>query len=81
MPKKWTRGERKKYVKEHYYEKKEKLFIAAALIVIFIVLFTALSYAIQVQADPFLVIVLIVAIIIMIPVSVFLIDSMMYEME
>lgn len=81
MPKKWTRGERKKYIKEHYYEKKEKLFVAAALIVIFIALFAGLGYAIQVQADPFLIVVLIIVIIVMIPVSVFMIDSIMYEME
>lgn len=81
MPKKWTREERKKYTKKHYYEKREKLFMVAALIVIFILLFAGLGYAIQAQADPFLTVVLIIVIIIMIPVSVFMLDSVTYEME
>ena len=81
MAKKWTRDERKRYLKEHYYENKGKLFAFAALAVIFILLLAALLYAVQHFPDPFLIIVLIAAIIVMIPVSAFLIDAMTYEME
>ena len=79
MPKKWTRGERKEHLKEKYRHKREKFFTLVALVIIFVALLALLGYGISAQADPFLLIVLAVIILILVPVSVFLVDTIAWE--
>ena len=79
MPKRWTRGERKEKLKERYRTKKEKLFSMFLVAVIFLALLALLAYGISVQADPFLLIVLVIIILVLIPVSVFFMDVLHWE--
>lgn len=79
MPKKWTREERKEHLKDRYRHRREKLFSMILLAAVFLALFSLLAFGISAQADPFLLIVLIVIILILIPVSVFFMDVLHWE--
>jgi len=72
--KKWTREERKKHVMSSYPEVKAKIFAVLIVIAIFIILISILSIAFQSQVDPFLLALLVIAVVVMIPIAVFLID-------
>jgi multisubunit Na+/H+ antiporter MnhG subunit len=76
-----TREERKKILHEHYYGRREKLFIMALFAVIFIVLVSALILAVQTRAHIMLIVLLSILIFITIPIAAFMIDSVSYEME
>ena len=80
MARKWTRGERKEYLKEKYRKKKEKFFAMVAVAVFFLALLSLLAWGISTGADPFLLVVLLIIILIMIPVSIFLMDTVTHEM-
>jgi fatty acid desaturase len=79
MPKKWTRGERKEQLKERFRHRREKLFAMMAVVVVFLLLLALLAYGISAQADPFLLVVLAIIIVVLIPVSVFFIDMLHWE--
>ena len=74
-----TRGERKEILREKYRRRRDKIFGMLAIAVVFILLIALLGYAIHTQIDPFLIIVLFIAILVMIPVTIFFMDSIAWE--
>ena len=79
MPKKWTREERKKHLKSRYRKKREKLFALVMIAAIFIALVSLLSYGIGAGADPGFLIILAIIILILVPISIFFIESLTWE--
>ena len=79
MAKEHTRGERKEHLRGRYRHTREKLFAMMAVVVIFLLLLALLFYGISAQADPFLLVILAIIIIVLIPVSVFFMDFIHWE--
>ncbi len=79
MTRKHTRAERRGRLKEKYFIKKERVFVLVFMAAVFMVLLAIASYGISVQADPFLLFVLVVLIIVLIPVTVFVVDLLNWE--
>lgn len=75
-----TKRERKEALKKKYYERKEKLWVLFGILVVYIILFGLLAHSIL-WVNINLIILLTILIVIFIPVSVFLIDSMMFEAQ
>jgi uncharacterized membrane protein YhaH (DUF805 family) len=74
-----TRDERKKHLKERFRRRRDKFFMMALTAVVFILLVALLVYGVSIQADPFLLIILAVIILVLIPVSTFLMDTITFE--
>ena len=79
MSRKWTREERKQYLKEKYRHTREKMFFILAVAALFLILLSLLAWGISIRADPFLLIVLAVTILVLIPVSIFINDTLSHE--
>lgn len=79
MSKHLNRAERKEELKQKYNIAKERIFLLIFLTAVFLALVAILFYGISIQADPFLLFVLLIIIIILVPVSVFLVDLINWE--
>ena len=79
MSKHLNRAERKEELKQKYNIAKERIFLLIFLAAVFLALVAILFYGISIQADPFLLFVLLIIIIILVPVSVFLVDLINWE--
>ena len=81
MARQWTKGERRKRIAARYYHPRKKLFMLFVLVFVFFALLGAISYTIRVGADPFLIGMLVVALLLMIPVIIFVYDWFYNESE
>lgn len=79
MAHKWTLGERKRHLREHYPEKRRKIGVTAGLVIIILLIAAGLGYAIKSQSDMGLVLILTLALIAMVIVSVFVMDTQFSE--
>jgi len=75
-----TRSESRSYLREKYYTAREKILMTIAVVIIDIVLFHALFYSIGIN-NPLITVIIALMIVIFLPISVFLIDSVYYEHE
>ena len=75
MARRWaTKKERHEHMRRRLVPKKRKFFVLIAIMVVFALLLFTLFEGIKTGMDPVLIVILLVAIIVMIPVSIFLID-------
>jgi fatty acid desaturase len=79
MARKYSRGERREKLKERYRTKREKVFSIIFTAIIFLALLGLLAYGFWVEADPFLLIVLVIIILVLVPFSVFFMDVVHWE--
>lgn len=79
MAKKWTTRERKKHAKEKYHDMRIKLFVLFASVAVIILLVTGLYYSVILGMNPILTTILIVALVIVVPLAVFIIDLFWFE--
>jgi nicotinamide riboside transporter PnuC len=76
---KHTKEQRRQMMAEKYYTRLEKFFAAIVVALVFLVLLYAIYFSIVLGWDPFVTVVLVVALIVMVPVAAILLDSVCYE--
>ncbi len=76
---KLTKEQRRRRIRERYYTTTEKFFVAVMIALIFLALLAGIYYSIVLGWDPFISAVLIVAFLVMIPMSAVLLDTIFYE--
>ena len=76
---KHTKEQRRQMMAEKYYTRLEKFFAAIVVALVFLVLLYAIYFSIVLGCDPFVTVVLVVALIVMVPVAAILLDSVCYE--
>lgn len=81
MTRKMTKKERTEFLREKYFDVKEKLFVAVSVIIVFAILIYMLYYGFHSQWDSFLLVLLVIVIAILIPLAVFFMDTVFYEHE
>jgi len=80
MKKEWTKEQRHKHLREKYFKKREKFLTVFFIGMIFIIVLAGLSFAIQ-SLNIALIAVLLLLLIVMIPFSIFVVDTVFYETE
>lgn len=78
MAKEWTRRERKEHVTEKYHPRRKKWFITALLAIVMILLVYGLVQTIK-MGDLTLSAAFFIAILVMVPVTIFAIDTIAWE--
>ena len=66
-------------IRGRYRHRREKMFSIIFMVVVFVALLSLLAFGISAQADPFLLVVLAVIILILVPVAIFFMDVLHFE--
>ncbi len=76
-----TKKERTEFLREKYFGRREKLFAAISVLIVFVIMLYILYHGFHSQWDPFVLILIVIVIAIMIPIGVFFMDAVFYEHE